>query len=118
MHALHNAARLRRYLPRLLTKPKPLFSDRRLRHDELADQVRITQTAKRKARKEKAAATWQKNAQKTALPDTATNPSAEAGNKRRCIDNEALAAGLDVESSNEFGGAEEDVDSDSDMEQC
>ncbi|KAJ6551095.1 hypothetical protein B0H10DRAFT_2169864 [Mycena sp. CBHHK59/15] len=35
LHGFHNARLLRKYLPVVLTTPRPLFADRRQRHDEL-----------------------------------------------------------------------------------
>ncbi|KAJ7133713.1 hypothetical protein C8R43DRAFT_895024 [Mycena crocata] len=60
-HAFHNANLLRKALPVALTKPRPLFADRRRRHDELAVALAVTQKAKRAATQEKAAATREKN---------------------------------------------------------
>ncbi|KAJ6456980.1 hypothetical protein C8R45DRAFT_1064760 [Mycena sanguinolenta] len=59
-HGFHNAGLLRRYLPVALTKPRPLFPDRRKRHDELVAVLSVTQKAKRAATQEKAAATREK----------------------------------------------------------
>ncbi|KAJ7165790.1 hypothetical protein C8R46DRAFT_900279 [Mycena filopes] len=59
-HGLHNAGLLRKYLPVALTKPRPLFVDRRQEHDELSAVLVVTQKAKRTATKEKAAATKEK----------------------------------------------------------
>ncbi|KAF7324217.1 hypothetical protein MSAN_02533900 [Mycena sanguinolenta] len=56
-HGFHNAGLLRKYLPVALTKPRPLFPDRRKRHDELSAVLAVTQKAKRAAIQEKAAAT-------------------------------------------------------------
>ncbi|KAJ7673015.1 hypothetical protein DFH06DRAFT_1279686 [Mycena polygramma] len=49
MHAFHNAGLLRRYLPVALTKPRPLFADRRQRHNELCAVLVVTQKEKRAA---------------------------------------------------------------------
>ncbi|KAF7343014.1 hypothetical protein MVEN_01731600 [Mycena venus] len=59
-HGFHNAGLLRKYLPVALTKPRPLFLDRRQRHDELSAILSVTQKAKRAATQEKAAATREK----------------------------------------------------------
>ncbi|KAF7370029.1 hypothetical protein MSAN_00632900 [Mycena sanguinolenta] len=59
-HGFHNAGLLRKYLPVALTKPRPLFPDRRKRHDELSAVLAVTQKAKRAAIQEKAAATREK----------------------------------------------------------
>lgn len=64
MHALHNAARLRRYLPRYLTVPRPIIANRPKWHIELATRLRVSQETKREATKMKAAATRQKNKEK------------------------------------------------------
>lgn len=61
MHGFHNARLLRKFLPVALTKPRPLFPDRRQRHDELAAILAVTQKQKRTATQEKAAATREKN---------------------------------------------------------
>jgi hypothetical protein len=60
-HAFHNAGLLRKYLPVALTVPRPLFPDRRKRHDELSGPLAATQKEKRAATQEKAAATREKN---------------------------------------------------------
>ncbi|KAJ3781108.1 hypothetical protein GGU10DRAFT_278178 [Lentinula aff. detonsa] len=70
-HALHNAARLRRYLPRYLTVPRPLFRNRAEWHAEIAVALRVTQSTKRTQTQEKAAATRQKNKERL----QATQPS-------------------------------------------
>ncbi|KAJ7099940.1 hypothetical protein B0H15DRAFT_771035 [Mycena belliarum] len=59
-HGFHNAGLLRKYLPVVLTKPRPLFTDRRQRHDELSATLTVTQKAKRAATQQKAAATREK----------------------------------------------------------
>ncbi|KAJ6563490.1 hypothetical protein B0H10DRAFT_1929455 [Mycena sp. CBHHK59/15] len=59
-HAFHNAALLRKFLPVALTKPRPLFLNRRSRHNELAAQLSAQQQQKRAATKAKVAATKQK----------------------------------------------------------
>lgn len=71
MHGFHNAGLLRKYLPIALTKPRPLFLNRRQRHDELAGILAVTQKEKRAATQQKAAATREKNkAAKSAGTDT------------------------------------------------
>ncbi|KAJ7863721.1 hypothetical protein B0H13DRAFT_2237080 [Mycena leptocephala] len=73
LHGFHNARLLRKYLPVALTTPRPLFADRRQRHDELSAILTVTQKAKRAATQEKAAATREKNkAAKAAGTDTQT----------------------------------------------
>ena len=47
MHALHNAILLRNILPRHLTAPKHLYTDRIAQHHEVAAQLRVTQVEKR-----------------------------------------------------------------------
>jgi hypothetical protein len=72
-HAFHNAGLLRKFLPIALTKPRPLFPDRRQRHDEISVSLAATQKAKRAATQEKAAATREKNkASRAAKAGTAT----------------------------------------------
>ncbi|KAJ6543334.1 hypothetical protein B0H10DRAFT_1740243, partial [Mycena sp. CBHHK59/15] len=46
LHGFHNARLLRKYLPVVLTTPRPLFADRRQRHDELSAILTVTQKAK------------------------------------------------------------------------
>ncbi|KAJ7918581.1 hypothetical protein B0H13DRAFT_2434969 [Mycena leptocephala] len=82
LHGFHNARLLRKYLGVALTKPRPLFADRRRRHDELSAILTVTQKAKRAATQEKAAATREKNkAAKAAGTDVqtlgTTGPSSE-----------------------------------------
>ncbi|KAJ4464605.1 hypothetical protein C8R41DRAFT_872068 [Lentinula lateritia] len=62
MHALHNAHLLRRFLPRYLTVPRPLHSDRKKWHGELAKTLVVTQAEKRAETNRKAAETRAKNA--------------------------------------------------------
>ncbi|KAJ7246592.1 hypothetical protein B0H12DRAFT_970689, partial [Mycena haematopus] len=45
-HGFYNARLLREYLPVALTKPRPLFPNRRQRHDELAAILSVTQKEK------------------------------------------------------------------------
>ncbi|KAF8976221.1 hypothetical protein BDQ17DRAFT_1190165, partial [Cyathus striatus] len=47
MHALHNAAKIRRYLPQELTVPIPLVPDRKTHHQTISKSVRTMQTQKR-----------------------------------------------------------------------
>ncbi|KAJ7463099.1 hypothetical protein B0H11DRAFT_2310350 [Mycena galericulata] len=82
MHGFHNARLLRKFLPISLTKPRPLFPDRRKRHDELAGILAITEKAKRAATQEKAAATREKN-------KAAKEARTEAGDGARDIEDEA-----------------------------
>ncbi|KAJ7467958.1 hypothetical protein FB451DRAFT_1020806 [Mycena latifolia] len=60
-HGFHNASLLRKYLPVALTKPRPLFPDRRKRHDDLSGPLAAAQKEKRAATQEKAAATRERN---------------------------------------------------------
>ncbi|KAJ3846578.1 hypothetical protein EV368DRAFT_88794 [Lentinula lateritia] len=64
-------ARLRRYLPRYLTVPRPLIMDRSKWHSELATELRISQEARRAQIKTQAAATRQKNREKNQTGSTA-----------------------------------------------
>jgi hypothetical protein len=61
MHALHNATLLRNILPRHLTAPKPLYTDRIARHHEIAAELRVTQTEKRARTAAKTKATKEAN---------------------------------------------------------
>jgi hypothetical protein len=46
MHALHNATLLQNILPRHLTTPKPLYTDRIAQHHEIATELRVMQAEK------------------------------------------------------------------------
>lgn len=61
LHALHNATLVRKYLPRHLIQPKPLYEDRKARHSEVARNLRITQMEKRAKSTAKAKATREAN---------------------------------------------------------
>jgi len=52
-HTLHNAHLIRNTLPRELTRPLALFSDRRAKHHELAAKLRTTKDEQRLAAKKK-----------------------------------------------------------------
>jgi hypothetical protein len=82
-HAFHNAGLLRKILPVALTKPRPLFADRRKRHDEISLTLAAQQKTKRAATQEKAAATREKNklakAARAAQAGTETQGYAEGG---------------------------------------
>lgn len=74
-HALHNAASLRRHLPRSLFAPQSLYSDRKKRHQELAVQLRVTEANKRAATQKKRSETLQKKAQKRANAESSQHAS-------------------------------------------
>jgi hypothetical protein len=61
MTSLHNAAQIRKILPRHLIAPRPLYMDRLARHFEIAATLRVTQAEKREATKAKAKATRDAN---------------------------------------------------------
>lgn len=61
MHALHNAELLRETLPRKLTQPVPLFTDRQALHLKLAAGLRISRPLKRKLAAEKSVKTRAEN---------------------------------------------------------
>lgn len=77
MHALHNAHLIRETLPRDLTKPVPVFNavQRQSKHNQWAKYLRVTGPAKRKAAKEKAAATRKKN--KARAADVGREPASD-----------------------------------------
>ncbi|KAG8914101.1 hypothetical protein FRC01_004225 [Tulasnella sp. 417] len=66
LHALHNADILRKTLPRRLTQPRPLYSNRREFHASQAARLQVSGPAKRAATQEKAAATRAANKAKVA----------------------------------------------------
>ena len=62
MAALHNSTLLRRALPRALTVPRPLYTDRKAHHFEVAARLRMSQTEKRAETQEKRRNTLAKKA--------------------------------------------------------
>ncbi|KAJ6600335.1 hypothetical protein DFH09DRAFT_1497797 [Mycena vulgaris] len=50
---LHNATLLRRLLPRALTVPRPLYTDRKAHHKEVAARLRVSQKSRRAQTQEK-----------------------------------------------------------------
>ncbi|KAG8867181.1 hypothetical protein FRB97_003462 [Tulasnella sp. 331] len=65
LHALHNAAKIRKVLPRKLTEPRPWLSDRKATHAVMAGIVRSTQGPKRvEIQRKKAEATAKAGAKK------------------------------------------------------
>lgn len=56
-HGFHNASLLRKFLPRVLTVPRPLYPDQHGHHTEIAAEVALSLQTKRTARSAKAAAT-------------------------------------------------------------
>ncbi|KAF8147592.1 hypothetical protein K438DRAFT_1910535 [Mycena galopus ATCC 62051] len=63
LHALHNAHLIRETLPRHLTKPKPCFTDREIKHNEFAATLRETGPEKRAETQARAQATKLRNKQ-------------------------------------------------------
>ncbi|TEB34139.1 hypothetical protein FA13DRAFT_1707728 [Coprinellus micaceus] len=61
-HALHNATKIRAYLPRNLTAPTQLINKREAHHHQIAASLRPVQTDKRERTKAKAAETRERNA--------------------------------------------------------
>ena len=55
-HAIHNAHLVRAAIPRHLTRPVPLFLDRKQEHERIASNYRKKQGAKREANKLKSEA--------------------------------------------------------------
>ncbi|KAF8804948.1 hypothetical protein BYT27DRAFT_7105864, partial [Phlegmacium glaucopus] len=82
LHALHNATLLRKFLPRYMTVPRPLFLDRRKRLDELGVKITEQMLAKKAATTAKAAETRKKNNQAKAAA-----AAAKAGEEVDNIDN-------------------------------
>jgi ribosomal protein L14E/L6E/L27E len=66
MHAMHNAHRVRRVLPRELIRPRHLYENRVSRHHEMSKAMHAAQTQKRAETQAKAQATRAKNAAKKA----------------------------------------------------
>jgi hypothetical protein len=60
-HALHNASLLRKFLPQYLTVPRPLYTDRAVRHRALAKDLVVKQAEKAEETKRKAAEMRKKN---------------------------------------------------------
>ncbi|KAF5374921.1 hypothetical protein D9758_000015 [Tetrapyrgos nigripes] len=60
-HALHNASLLRKFLPRYLTVPRPLYADRVAWHRGLAEELVVKQAEKAEETKRKAAETRKRN---------------------------------------------------------
>ncbi|OJT12654.1 hypothetical protein TRAPUB_10797 [Trametes pubescens] len=83
LHAHHNAALIRRHLPRSLWAPQALYEDRKARHNELSTGLRVTQAAKRAETQRKRHETRQKNLQKSSgvaqTSGSATSIEARAG---------------------------------------
>jgi hypothetical protein len=71
MHALHNASILRKVLPRELTAPKPLYTDRKAHHYKIAAGLRVTQSEKRARTAAKTKATNEANKRKKQSTSTA-----------------------------------------------
>src|ERR1700733_13931896 len=57
MTSLHNAAQIRKILPRHLSAPKSLYSDRKTYHFDIAATLRVSQSQKREQTKAKSKAT-------------------------------------------------------------
>jgi hypothetical protein len=61
MHALHNAAKIRKVLPRHLTAPSYIFPNRQQHHVAIAQNLQITGPKKRAEARAKAKETREKN---------------------------------------------------------
>ena len=70
LHALHNASIIRKFLPRHLTAPRPLYANRTARHYEIARGLRVTQAEKRARTAAKTKATKEANKAKKQKPPT------------------------------------------------
>ncbi|KAJ7050132.1 hypothetical protein C8F01DRAFT_1068165 [Mycena amicta] len=75
MTALHNATLLRRVLPRALTVPRPIYTDRRAHHSELAALLRVSQKSRRAATQAKRRVTLAKKLEQVTQEMTAAGPS-------------------------------------------
>lgn len=77
-HSLHNATLLRKFLPRYLTVPRPLYADRKKRHTELGKELAAAEASRRAETARKTAETKKKN-QAAKGKDLATPASAGIG---------------------------------------
>ena len=71
MASLHNAAQIRKILPRHLSAPRPLYTDRQAYHFEIAATLRVMQAKKREETQAKAKATREANKAKKKSRDIA-----------------------------------------------
>ncbi|KAJ7109538.1 hypothetical protein C8R43DRAFT_962542 [Mycena crocata] len=98
-HTFHNAHLLHEALPRDLTVPIPVFTDRRAKHDELAVTLQETKDGKRKRMKEKADAKRKEREEKTGGTNKGKRPKKGKGKKR---DNQAK----DSDGEGKFSGSD------------
>lgn len=125
LHALHNAARIRKVLPRDLTRPVHCFPDRVARHSEMAEKLRDVQSGKRREAKEKAQAKKAKKAAEDTDGGLTANTSSAVPADKPSKNNDSDWSDLEPESEDELfpresmdaeAGLLTDSDWDSDVE--
>ncbi|KAJ6485789.1 hypothetical protein C8R45DRAFT_282376 [Mycena sanguinolenta] len=102
LYALHNADMIRQQLPRNLTEPIALYSDRKAHHKEIASTLRTNQVAKRKRTQERRKATRDMNIR------LGLTKSAKKGTKRKR--NQGQSAEEDPEETTPAGGHDSEVE--------
>lgn len=103
--SLHNAAQIRKVLPRHLTAPRALYIDRRARHFEIAAKLRITQAEKWEQSKAKAKATRAANKAKKHDREAAMEVEIEGD----ALADQISESESDVEDSEEEGNGSHNV---------
>ncbi|KAJ3992124.1 hypothetical protein F5050DRAFT_1580171, partial [Lentinula boryana] len=114
-HALHNASRIRRYLPRYLTVPRQLICDQKTWHIEIATTLRASQNFKRAERKEKNAMTREKNKEKAEAAQRGHSENVHihiASNEERSTARKRHHRELEMGSMSDLGG---DMEMDSEL---
>lgn len=103
LHALHNAARIRKVLPHHLTKPTLVFPDRQSKHKDIAAQLRVTGKASREASRAKAKATREKK-----QAEQAAQGKSKDGDKGSDVSDDSGRSG--EENDSRSSGEEDDID--------